>query len=177
MKNKFVLILALCGILFTSCVDEKNEKPSQDATATANTEDFDYQVDQFADLKILRYQIPSWDDLTLKEQKLVYYLTQAGLAGRDIMWAQNYRHNLAIRSALENIYQNYSGDKESDDWKNFEIYLKRVWFSNGIHHHYSNSKLKPDFNKEYLQKLLSETNTFLEGEAFEVIFNDRTAKK
>jgi len=115
--------------------------------------------------------------LTLKEQKLVYYLTQAGLAGRDIMWDQNYRHNLTIRKALENVYTTYSGDKTSDNWKNFEEYLKRVWFSNGIHHHYSNEKLTQKFDKAYLEKILTLTKTTLEGDAFEVIFNKKDAKK
>lgn len=177
MKNKVIWVLTLAGILFVSCNDTKKESDPKEPEVVASEANFEYQVEQFADLKILRYQIPSWDGLTLKEQKLVYYLTQAGLAGRDIMWAQNYRHNLAIRSALENVYQNYNGDKSSDDWKNFEIYLKRVWFSNGIHHHYSNAKIKPDFSKEYLQRLLSETNTTLEGEALEVLFNDKDSKK
>lgn len=176
MKNYFVMAFAIFGFLFVSCDDAKKEEPKEE-TAEVNTDDFNYQVEQVADLKLLRYQIPSWEDLTLKEQKLVYYLTQAGLAGRDIMWAQNYRHNLAIRTALENVYQKYEGDKSTDDWKNFEIYLKRVWFSNGIHHHYSNAKLKPDFSKEYLQELLTETNSTLEGEALEVIFNDKDSKK
>lgn len=176
MKNYFVMAFAIFGFLFVSCDDAKKEEPKEE-TAEVNTDDFNYQVEQVADLKLLRYQIPSWEDLTLKEQKLVYYLTQAGLAGRDIMWAQNYRHNLAIRTALENVYQKYEGDKSTDDWKNFEIYLKRVWFSNGIHHHYSNAKLKPDFSKEYLQELLTETNSTLEGDALEVIFNDKDSKK
>ena len=139
--------------------------------------EFSYNVEQFADIKILRYQIPGWENLSLKEQKLVYYLTQAGLAGRDIMWDQNYRHNLTIREALENVYKNFSGDKSTDNWKAFEVYLKRIWFSNGIHHHYSNDKLKPEFNADYLNELLSATNTTLEGEAFDVIFNDKDAKK
>ncbi len=176
MKNYFLMAFAIFCFLFVSCDDAKKEEPKEE-TAAMNTADFDYQVEQFADIKLLRYQIPSWEDLTLKEQKLVYYLTQAGLAGRDIMWAQNYRHNLAIRTALENVYQNYEGDKNTEDWKNFEIYLKRVWFSNGIHHHYSNAKLKPDFSKEYLQKILAETNSTLKGEALEVIFNDKDSKK
>ena len=98
-------------------------------------------VERFADINVLRYQVPVWDKLTLKEKELVYYLTQACTSGRDIMWDQNYRHNLKIRKALENIYTHYNGDKKSTDWKNFEIYLKRVWFSNGIHHHYSNDKI------------------------------------
>ena len=138
---------------------------------------FDYVVDQFADLRILRYQIPGFESLGLKEKQLVYYLTQAGLAGRDIMWDQNYRHNLEIRDALEHIYATYSGDKSAEDWLNFEIYLKRIWFSNGIHHHYSNDKIKPGFEPAYLTYLMKETDTDLVGEAFEVIFNDKDSKK
>ncbi|MCW9037837.1 dihydrofolate reductase [Altibacter sp.] len=168
--------MAMSGLLFFSCADDKSKKEPQEV-AKVETTDFDYNVDQFADLRILRYQVPGWDQLSLKEQKLVYYLVQAGLEGRDIMWDQNYRHNLAIRNALEKIYTTYEGDKTTDDWKNFEIYLKRVWFSNGIHHHYSNDKLKPDFSADYLRTLLTETNTTLEGEAFDVIFNDKDSKK
>ncbi|MGB5430470.1 dipeptidyl-peptidase 3 family protein, partial [Eudoraea sp.] len=134
-------------------------------------------VDQFADLRVLRYQVPGFEELTLKEKKLVYYLTQAGLAGRDIIWDQNYRHNLKIRAGLENIYTKFTGDKTTYDWNSFEVYIKRLWFSNGIHHHYSNDKIKPDFSKEYLNYLLAETDTELEGEAFEVIFNEVDSKK
>ena len=142
-----------------------------------NENKFSYFSEQFADLKILRYQIPGFDELSFDQKKLVYYLSQAGLAGRDIMYDQNYRHNLKIRKALENIYSNYNGDKSSDEWKKFEIYLKRIWFSNGIHHHYSNDKFKPGFSANYLKKLLSETNTNLENESFEVIFNTEDIKK
>ena len=138
---------------------------------------FSYFSEQFADLKILRYQIPGFDKLTLDQKKLVYYLSQAGLAGRDIMYDQNYRHNLKIRTALENIYTNYNGNKSSDDWKKFEVYLKRIWFSNGIHHHYSNDKFNPGFSSEYLEKLLSNTNTSLDQDAFDVIFNNKDIKK
>jgi dipeptidyl-peptidase-3 len=134
-------------------------------------------VEQFADLKILRYQLPGWESLSLDEQKLVYYLTQAGLSGRDIMWDQNYRHNLTIRQALETIYTTFDGDKTTENWRAFEIYLKRVWFSNGIHHHYSNAKLKPEFSEDYLKSLLDATTASLEGEAFDVIFNEKDAKK
>ncbi|MEH6536381.1 MAG: dihydrofolate reductase [Psychroserpens sp.] len=172
MKLKFILVLSIMAGLMFSC--------GESAENTTNVEvkkEFDYNVEQFADIKVLRYQIPGWENLTLKEQKLVYYLTQAGLSGRDIMWDQNYRHNLKIRKALENIYTKYSGDKASIDWKAFETYLKRVWFSNGIHHHYSNAKLKPEFSSEYLKGLLGDTNTVLEGEAFDIIFNDKDAKK
>ncbi|MAO07464.1 MAG: dihydrofolate reductase [Alteromonas sp.] len=176
MKHHFLWAAAVSGMILFSCADSKKNEPEV-AEKTEQQTDFQYVVDQFADLKILRYQIPGFENLSLDEQKLVYYLTQAGLEGRDIMWAQNYRHNLEIRDALENVYTTYQGDKTSDDWKNFETYLKRVWFSNGIHHHYSNDKIKPDFSKDYLQTLLSETNTTLEGEALEVIFNDQDAKK
>ena len=174
MTRKIMYTLGLLALMTLSCGEETKTKDGAFAKAES---DFDYTVGQFADIKILRYQIPGFEDMTLKEQKLVYYMTQAGLAGRDIMWAQNYRHNLTIRKALESIYTNYKGDKNTDDWKNFEVYLKRVWFSNGIHHHYSTAKLKPDFTADYLKSLLSGTNTKLTGEAFEVIFNDKDAKK
>jgi dipeptidyl-peptidase-3 len=176
MKNYIFIAIALSSVLLFSCKEESKENQGAEV-AEVKSDDFNYLVEQFEDIKILRYQIPSWDDLTLKEQKLVYYLTQAGLEGRDIMWDQNYRHNLAIRKALESVYTGYSGDKTTDDWKNFEIYMKRVWFSNGIHHHYSNDKFKPDFSSDYLKGLLAETNTKLEGEAFDVIFNDEDSKK
>lgn len=176
MKKTFFIAMAMSGLLFFSCKDNKPEKDVAQVENTTSAE-FDYNVETFGDVKVLRYQIPGWDKLSLKEQKLVYYLSQAGLEGRDIMWDQNYRYNLTIRKALENVYANYKGDKTTDDWKNFEIYLKRVWFSNGIHHHYSNDKLKPEFSSEYLKQLLTDTNTALEGEAFEVIFNDMDSKK
>ncbi|AWG21558.1 dihydrofolate reductase [Flavobacterium faecale] len=138
---------------------------------------FDFQVEQFSDIKVLRYQIPGWENLTLKEQKLVYYLTQAGTSGRDIMWDQNYKYNLKIRKALENIYLNYKGDKTASDWNNFEIYLKRVWFSNGIHHHYSNDKIKPDFSPAYFASLCKSTKTVLEPKIVAILFNDQDNKK
>ena len=175
MKSRILCSLLAFALITLSCGKDKNG--GDNAFSKGNSSTSDNSVGQFADIKILRYDIPGFEDLTLKEQKLVYYLTQAGLAGRDMMWAQNYRHNLTIRKALENVYTSYDGDKTSEDWKNFEVYLKRVWFSNGIHHHYSTAKLQPDFSKEYLEKLLSDTETTLEGEALEVIFNSKDAKK
>ena len=172
MKTKYLIGLVLSSVIFFSCIDQKK---SENTVNKANN--FDYNVEQFADIKVLRYQIPGWENLTLKEQKLVYYLTKAGLSGRDIIWDQNYRHNLTIRKALENIYSNYEGDRNNEDWNNFEVYLKRVWFSNGIHHHYSNAKFTANFSSEYLSGLLAQTNTKLEGEAFDVIFNHKDAKK
>ncbi|TXD86901.1 dihydrofolate reductase, partial [Subsaximicrobium wynnwilliamsii] len=176
MKLKWIMGLAVIAGLMNACKAEKNDlKPA--TVQTEQTDAFDYNVEQFADIKILRYQIPGWENLSLKEKKLVYFLTQAGLSGRDMIWDQNYRYNLTIRKALENVYANYAGDKSSADWSAFETYMKRVWFSNGIHHHYSNEKMKPEFSSEYLKQLLADTNTTLEGEAFEVLFNDQDSKK
>ncbi|SFN87338.1 dipeptidyl-peptidase-3 [Bizionia echini] len=178
MKLKLIMGMALLTAFSYSCKNDKAEPQAETVeTETKIEAEFDFNVEQFADIKILRYQIPGWENLTLKEQKLVYYLGQAGLAGRDIIWDQNYRHNLTIRKALENVYINYSGDKATNDWSAFETYLKRIWFSNGIHHHYSNDKMKPDFSKDYLVSLLKETNTSLEGEALDVLFNDKDSKK
>ncbi|WP_339624596.1 dihydrofolate reductase [uncultured Winogradskyella sp.] len=168
MKLKSIVKIFLVALLVVACKEDV-----KDDVVT----EFSFNVEQFSDIKILRYQIPGWDDLTLKEQKLVYYLVEAGLAGRDIMWDQNYRHNLKIRTALENVYSNYSGDKTTDNWMAFETYLKRIWFSNGIHHHYSNDKLKPEFSKDYLNELMIATNTKLDGVAFNVMFNEEDAKK
>ena len=175
MKIKYFLAAFLVAGLLFSCQEKKQEPVVEEVKS--EKQDFEYLAEQFADLKILRYQIPGFDQLSLKQKKYVYYLTQAGLSGRDIMYDQNYRHNLKIRRALEQIYQSYEGDKTSDDWKNFEVYLKRIWFSNGIHHHYANDKFEPGFSKAYLQGLLDETGTELSGEAFEVIFNEADGKK
>ncbi|RBW57199.1 dihydrofolate reductase [Tenacibaculum sp. E3R01] len=175
MNLKQVLCtIATTSILFSCGVDTKKEATT---TKETKTTDFEYVVEQFADIKVLRYQIPGFNELTLKEKQLVYYLTQAGLAGRDIMWDQNYRHNLEIRNALETVNTTFKGDKKSKDYVAFKTYLKRIWFSNGIHHHYSNDKLKPEFSKEYLESLLKETNTTLSPEALEVIFNNEDTKK
>ena len=170
MKIKLILCNLFLFLFLFNC----NNKNTDLITMGDN---FEYSVDEFSDIKILRYDIPGWENLTLKEQKLVYYLTQAGLSGRDIMWDQNYRHNLEIRNSLENIYRNYNGDKTSTEWLSFEVYLKRLWFSNGIHHHYSNAKIKPGFNSNFLLSLLTDTNTILSDEAIDVIFNDFDSKK
>jgi len=155
-----------------------NAQSNNQVIAKSNESDsFEFFVEQFADIKVLRYQIPGWENLSLKEQELVYYLTQAGSSGRDIIWDQQYKHNLKIRKALENIYQNYNGDKQATDWKNFEVYLKRVWFSNGIHHHYSTDKIKPDFSKTYFNSLLVATKTVLAPEIVELLFDNNDAKK
>ncbi|TYP70913.1 dipeptidyl-peptidase 3 family protein [Aquimarina intermedia] len=175
--SKFIILLAFIGLAISCKNDSKEVNNSEKTNETVSEDKFNYVVEQFADLKILRYQIPGWENLSLKEQKLVYYLTQAGLSGRDIMWDQNYRHNLTIRKALENVYTTYEGDKSTVSWNAFKTYLKRVWFSNGIHHHYSNDKIKPEFDRDYLSTLLAATKTELPKAAYEVIFNDEDKKK
>ena len=174
---KITLSLLLCSQLFFSCQDEKSTQNDEDLYISLDKSSFPYMVEQFADLKILRYELTGWENLTLNEQKLVYFLTQAGLSGRDIIWDQNYRHNLSIRNALENVYVNFNGDKSSKEWGAFETYLKRLWFSNGIHHHYSNSKIMPEFSAEYLKSILDETKTDLNKSAFDIIFNNTDLKK
>ena len=166
MKSKKILFLLVIISIIFSCNINQEEKS-----------EFSHFSEQFSDLKVLRYQIPGFDKLTLNQKKFVYYLTEAGLYGRDIMYDQNYRHNLKIRRALENIYLNYNGNKNDNQWKSFEIYLKRIWFSNGIHHHYSNDKFDPDFSQEYLKNLMNETNTELNNQVFDLIFNDVDSKK
>jgi len=164
------MLLMFAATIMVSCGD-KEVKTETTEVVEENDSNFVWKADQFADINVLRYRINGWNKLSLQQKKLVYYLTQAGYAGRDIIWDQNYRHNLKIRRALENIVQNYNGDKEAADWKNFMIYTKRVWFANGIHHHYSNDKFKPNFSKEYFTNLMAETKTELAPEVVEVIFN------
>ena len=118
-------------------------------------ETFHYTVEQFADLQILRYRVPGFERLSLKQKMLVYYLSQAALEGRDILFDQNGKYNLQIRKLLEAVYIHYQGDRTTEDFQQFEIYLKRIWFSNGIHHHYACDKLVPGFSSEYLTHLMA----------------------
>lgn len=126
---------------------------------TSVPDNFDYVAEQFADLQILRYQIPGFDELKPKQKELLYYLYEAALCGRDIIYDQKYKHNLAVRKTLENIIETYSGEKRGADWDQFLVYTKRVWFSNGIHHHYSNSKFLPDFSRMYFNQLVTGSST------------------
>lgn len=123
---------------------------SQSAMAKDNS-DFNYVVDRFADIEVLRYKVPDFEKLTLKQKALVYYLTEAAIAGRDILWDQNGKYNLPIRQLIENVYTNYSGSKESRQYKALEKYLKQIWFGNGIHHHYSMDKFVPEFDESFLR--------------------------
>jgi len=150
---------------------------SAEVEETAAPEKFEWKTEQFADIQVLRYQVPGWEELTAKQRMLLYYLNEAGLAGRDIMWDVNYRHNLAIRHAIEGIVTNYSGDKNEPAWSNFMVYAKRVFFANGIHHHYSNAKFIPEFDRAYFDMLLANTNQTLSDEVKEAIFNPEVDAK
>ena len=119
-------------------------------TATfAQMSNFDYTVDRFADIQVLRYQVPGFNELSLNQKKLVYYLTEAALQGRDILFDQNGKYNLDVRKVLEEIYTNYQGDRNSADFKGLELYLKQVWFGNGIYHHYGMDKFVPQFGIDF----------------------------
>ncbi len=146
MKTFTLTSLFIMLSLLNSCKEPKN-KATQD-------EKFNFFVEQFADLRILRYQVPGFDELTLNQKKLIYFLSQAALCGRDILFDQNGKYNLAIRRTLENIYKTYTGDRDSDDFQKFIIYLKRIWFSSGIYHHYSTDKIPPEFSEEYFTNLV-----------------------
>ncbi len=156
---------------------------------TAEAEKFDYTVEQFADLQILRYRVPGFEDLSLKQKELVYYLMEAALQGRDILFDQNGKYNLTIRRMLEAVYTGYKGDKNTPDFKAMEVYLKRVWFSNGIHHHYGSEKFVPGFTPEFfrqaVQSVDAATLPLAEGqtveqlceEVFPVIFDPTVMPK
>ncbi len=118
---------------------------------------FEWQVDRFDDINVLRYQVPDFDSLTPRQKAFVYYLSQAALCGRDILYDQNCKYNLAVRRTLEAIYTTYAGDKTTRDWQAFEKYLKKVWFANGVHHHYSGDKFRPEFGAGYFDTLLAAT--------------------
>jgi len=177
-----IITLLIIGIMLFACNTHKENSERK-------TEDFEYVLEQFADLRILRYKVPGFEDLNLKQKKLIYYLSQAAVSGRDILFDQNGKYNLLIRRTLENIYTTFNGDKSSKEWQEFVVYLKRIWFSNGIYHHYSSDKFIPGFNKEYFNNLItfSAKNNFpkMEGKTIdetleivsEVIFNPDFASK
>jgi dipeptidyl-peptidase-3 len=158
---KFIPFLTIALFLF-SCKSNQsdyyneveNQLPKTEELSTETEENFEFTNEQFADLRILRYYIPGFESLSLQQKELLYYLSEAALAGRDITWDQNYKYNLTIRKTIENIVASYKGDKNSEDFKQFMIYAKRIWFSNGIHHHYSSDKIMPEFSPEYFSNLV-----------------------
>ncbi len=165
MKYKIHTIM-ISAFMAAGCSNINTQQGSQ------QTSDFEYSNERFADLQMLRYRVDGFEDLTLKQKTFIYYLQEAALYGRDILFDQNGKYNLRIRKMLEDVYVGYQGDREDKDFKAFETYLKRVWFSNGIHHHYASEKFTPEFSKEWL---LAQTEC--SDEIAEIIFNPNLMKK
>ncbi|MCD7902064.1 MAG: dipeptidyl peptidase 3 [Bacteroides sp.] len=151
--RKYIAMVITTALAVSSCDGTK--------TSGKSTDNFDYTVEQFADLQILRYQVPGFDQLSLKQKELIYYLSEAALYGRDILFDQNGKYNLLIRRTLEAVYENYQGNRNSTDFTNFEIYLKRVWFANGVHHHYGMEKFIPGFSEEFFRNEINKLNKSL----------------
>lgn len=171
MVKRTCYLLMLAALPFAGHRCNTPETAPAPSPATAEADTFQVFTEQFADVKILRYYIPAWDALSLQQKKLAYYLTQAGFAGRDMIYDQNYRHNLEIRRVLEHIYEQYTGDRTNPEWQAFELYLKRLWFANGIHHHYSGDKFDTGFSATYFGQLLKETGSDLSDEALRAMFD------
>jgi len=176
MNNIFFFILSLT-LLLMSCMGDTSNGSNSSSGDNFDTANFNYEADRFSDKRILRYQIPGFDQLSIKQKSLVYHLTEAGYYGRDIQYDMNYRYNLTIRRTFERIYLNYQGDKSTDEWKAFETYLKEVWFANGIHHHYSMDKFTPQFSKSFLNTLLQQTGIKLDGRVVKAIFDPKFDNK
>lgn len=165
MRKLFVSItLGAAALLCVSC----QNKPSTE---------FSYTVDKFYDLEILRYQVPGFDELTLQQKTLAYYLSEAALQGRDILYDQNGKYNLRIRRTLEALYTQYKGPRDTEEFQNFEKYLKRVWFSNGIHHHYSEDKFLPEFSQEWFCNACKEAQVAIPEEILPVMFDPSVMPK
>ena len=152
-----MLALSACGKV-QETAETAGAPDAARATETAPEQPFDVSVDRFADVEVLRYEVPGFDELSLREKKLAYYLSQAALAGRDIIYDQNYKHNLRIRKLLAAIVSTYSGDRDSDDFGKLVEYAKRVWFAHGIHHHYSMDKMLPEFTPEALIAMVEKSD-------------------
>ena len=140
-----MVLISVSAAALASCGGKKEAIPSN----------FKYTVDQFADLKVMRYQVPGWDELTLRQKAYAYHLAEAAKYGRDITWDQYCAWNLPVRHTLEAILNHYEGNKESADYQNFLVYAKRVFFSNGVHHHYAEDKFVPACPKEYFASLMT----------------------
>ena len=191
MTSKLSISFFAAGLIAlffaTGCADAPTASVESDDWTVAEAKDkgasepdasgFVWQTEQFADLKMIRYQVPGWDQLSPQQRALVYCLNQAGLSGRDIMYDQNNRYNLRIRDLLEAVYTGYEGDKTTIGWQRFETYLKRIWFSNGIHHHYANTKIMPEFSEAYFNELLSAVGREIDSELRAVIFDPAVEAK
>lgn len=170
--RKLMITLSTAAALLSAC---SGDVKKQELTTA---DDFTYQVEKFADLEILRYQVPGFEELSLQQRTLLYYLSQAALEGRDILFDQNCKYNLQIRRTLEAVYENYKGDRNNEQYKALELYLKRVWFSNGIHHHYAEDKFRPGFTAEFFSECVSglnpETLPLKEGQTVQQLIDELT---
>ena len=167
MTTKLFIVPITAALILSACKSNQSDDLSndkivkQDTMKKESTESFEYVTEQFADLRILRYEIPGFDELTLQQKELLYYLSEAALCGRDIIFDQNYKYNLTIRKTLEAIITDYKGDVNSAEYKQFLDYTKRVWFSRGIHHHYGSEKFFPECSKEFFGNLIKTANRSL----------------
>ncbi len=158
MKNCLnVVVLAVVTALFGACTNHAEKKETNPPVANSDSA-FDVMADRFADIQVLRYQVPGFNELPLQQKQLAYYLYQAGLSGRDIFFDQKYKHNLQVRKTLEGILTSYSGSKDSANYKKFETYCRRFFFANGIHHHYGMTKMIPEFDVAYLKELIMKSD-------------------
>ena len=153
--------------------------PSLEAAPFDAEDDFNYAADRFADIRMLRYQVPGFEDLSDQQKELLYYLSQAALSGRDIMFDQNYKHNLRIRRTLEEVLKNYAGARDTENFGHLTTYAKQVWFANGIHHHYSGLKFTPLFDEEYFNEVISAASPesdfpLREGQSVEQLITELT---
>ena len=169
MKKSTIIAGAALAIAACACNSQKEKMD--------NSSDFDYTADRFADIEVLNYQVPGFESLSLDQKLLVYYLQEAALWGRDILWDQNCSVNLQLRPVLEEIYTTYDGDKESADFKAFETYLKQVWFGNGIHHHYSMDKFAPAFSQDFFKEQLTRVNAADADAITDIVFNPQAYAK
>lgn len=194
MNKKFLSVALIAAVTFASCgtpqeKDASKEIKEHKEESNHKEDDFNYTADQFADLKLIRYQIPGFDELDVAKKELLYYLYEAAISGRDMMYDQNYQHNLQIRKTLEAIVSNEANYTNKEDFDKLLIYTKRVWFSNGIHHHYSNQKFKPEFSRTFFEEAVTaiddsklplkegQTKEGLIASLSEVIFNPEVAPK
>ncbi len=144
--RSILTIMAVSMVFFAGCDGKKSDEA-----------EFEWTIDRFDDVKVLRYRVPGFEELPLEQKLLVYYLSEAALSGRDILWDQNFDCNLAVRRTLEGIYRTWKGDRSTPEWAAFETYLKKIWFANGVHHHYSGDKFTPGFTEEYFEELMTGT--------------------
>ena len=149
--KRILTIIAMNVMIFGATGCEKNGKTND------NEGEFQWTVDRFDDIRVMRYRVPGFEELELDQKLLVYYLSEAALSGRDILFDQNFRYNLIVRRTLEGIYRTWAGDRKTPEWAAFETYIKKVWFANGVHHHYSGDKFTPGFSEEYFEALLAGT--------------------